>query len=159
MNKINSFENSLAIVQNALGTRATPKPPISANRIPELYQKFKKTSLLLEIGFQKKTDAIDKELSRLRLWKSMIIMLGRFLEESPNSKEWKRSELRNFISQIEICLEVKPGKLSVQQYANVLLKLDAIAPFNDGELTKDLETLDQMVQAYGNKLAQQDNKT
>ena len=88
----------------------------------------------------------------------MIMMLANFIERSPGSKEWKRSELKNFISQMEICLEIKPGKLSLQEYSNLVIKLDAIVPFKDGELTKDLETIDQMVQAYGDKLAQQNNK-
>jgi hypothetical protein len=34
-----------------------------------------------------------------------------------------------------------------------MTKLDDIAPFKDGELTTDLNSLDQMINAYGNKLA------
>jgi hypothetical protein len=54
---------------------------------------------------------------------------------------------------VEICLELKPGKLSTNQYANLMTKLDDIVPFKDGELTTDLNSLDQMINAYGNKLA------
>ena len=88
----------------------------------------------------------------------MIMMLGTFLERSPDSKGWKGSELRDFISHMGICLEVKPGKLSLQQYSNLVINLDAIALFKDGELTKDLEKIDQIVGAYGDKLAQQDKE-
>ena len=158
MNKINTFESSLAIVKNALGKPTTQRPPIPKDRAPRVYQTPQKNNSCIGPKFQEKTRAIDKELSTLNLWKSMIMMLANFIERSPGSKEWKRSELKNFISQMEICLEIKPGKLSLQEYSNLVIKLDAIVPFKDGELTKDLETIDQMVQAYGDKLAQQNNK-
>lgn len=153
MNKINTFENSLAIVKNALGTPATRKPSIPKDREPKLYQASKKNNLLSELGFQPKAKASDKQLSRLNLWKSMIMMLGSFLERSPNTESWKSADLRKFMTQMEICLELKPGKLDMQEYGNLLLRLDAIAPFKDGELTKDLEAIDQIIQAYGDKLA------
>jgi hypothetical protein len=108
---------------------------------------------LSELGFQTKANASDKQLSRLNLWKSMIMMLGSFLERSPDTKSWKSADLRKFMSQMEICLELKPGKLDMQEYGNLLLRLDAIAPFKDGELTKDLEAIDQIIQAYGDNLA------
>lgn len=83
----------------------------------------------------------------------MIMMVGSFIERAPQSQQWTRPELREFINQVEICLELKPGKLSINQYANLMTKLDAIAPFKDGELAEDLNSLDQMINAYGNKLA------
>ncbi|MEO0313904.1 MAG: hypothetical protein RI928_360 [Pseudomonadota bacterium] len=83
----------------------------------------------------------------------MIMMVGSFIERAPQSDQWTRSELRDFLTQVEICLELKPGKLSASQYANLVLKLDTIAPFKDGELESDLRSLDQMVAAYGDKLA------
>ena len=83
----------------------------------------------------------------------MIMMVGSFIERSPQAHQWTRSELREFITQVEICLELKPGKLSVNEYANLMTKLDTIAPFKDGELTAELNSLDQVINAYGNKLA------
>ncbi len=83
----------------------------------------------------------------------MIMMLGSFIERAPQAQQWTRPELREFITQVEICLELKPGKLSVNQYASLMTKLDDIAPFKDGELTTDLNSLDQIINAYGNKLA------
>ena len=83
----------------------------------------------------------------------MIMMVGSFIERSPQSQQWSRQELREFITQVEICLELKPGKLSFNAYANLMTKLDAIAPFMDGELADDLKSLDQKVAAYGDKLA------
>ena len=83
----------------------------------------------------------------------MIMMLGSFIERAPQSQQWTRSEIREFLTQVEICLELKPGKLSIPQYGNLVVKLDAIAPFKDGELAQDLTSLEQMVAAYGDKLA------
>lgn len=83
----------------------------------------------------------------------MIMLVGSFIERAPQAQQWSRPEIREFISQVEICLELKPGKLSINQYANLMTKLDDIAPFKDGELTTDLNSLDQMINAYGNKLA------
>ncbi len=83
----------------------------------------------------------------------MIMMVGTFIERSPRAQQWTRPELKEFITQVEICLELKPGKLSINQYANLMTKLDAIEPFKDGELATDLKALDQIINAYGNKLA------
>jgi len=83
----------------------------------------------------------------------MIMLVGCFIERSPQSQQWSRPELREFITQVEICLELKPGKLSLNEYANLMIKLDVIAPFKDGELTTDLNSLDQVINAYGDKLA------
>lgn len=83
----------------------------------------------------------------------MIMMVGCFIERAPPSQQWTRQELREFIAQIEICLELKPGKLSHNDYGNLMIKLDAIVPFKDGELTSDLNALDQIINAYGNKFA------
>ena len=83
----------------------------------------------------------------------MIMLVGCFIERSPQSQQWSRPELREFITQVEICLELKPGKLSLNEYAHLMIKLDVIAPFKDGELTTDLNSLDQVINAYGDKLA------
>lgn len=84
------------------------------------------------------------------------MMLGSFIEISPESKQWTRPELGEFITQVEVCLELKPGKLDIKAWSNLMLKLDDIAPFKDGELNKDLEALDQVVREYGNKLGAQE---
>lgn len=153
MNKISTFENSLAVVTNALGTSSTRKPPMPKDRVPKLYQTTPKNKLFSELGFKDNAKATDKQLTSFRLWKSAIMMLASFIERSPDAKKWKRSELRNFMTQIEICLELKPGKLNFKEYGNLLIRLDTISPFRDGELTKDLETIDQIIQDYANKLA------
>ncbi len=83
----------------------------------------------------------------------MIMLVGCFIERSPQSQQWSRPELRGFITQVEICLELKPGKLSRNEYADLMIKLDQIVPFKDGELTAELNSLDQAISAYGAKLA------
>ncbi len=83
----------------------------------------------------------------------MIMMLGSFIERSPESKQWTRPELREFITQVEICLELKTGKLDIKAWGNLMLKLDAISTFKDGELAADLKSLEERVAAYGDKLA------
>jgi hypothetical protein len=113
----------------------------------------KKSNQCFDFGFENKKHATDQELQALRLWKSMIMMVGTFIERSPRAQQWTRPELKEFITQVEICLELKPGKLSINQYANLMTKLDAIEPFKDGELATDLKALDQIINAYGNKLA------
>jgi len=118
----------------------------------------KKSDQCFDFGFKPKKNGTDKELAALRLWKSMIMMVGSFIERSPESKQWTRQELREFITQVEICLELKPGKLSLDKYLNLLLKLDVIATFKDGELDADLNSLDQIIAAYGDKLASQSEK-
>ena len=113
----------------------------------------KKSNQCFDLGFENKKHGSEQELQTLRLWKSMIMMVGSFIERSPQSQQWTRPELRDFITQVEICLELKPGKLSQTEYANLMLKLDAIAPFMDGELADNLKSLDERVAAYGDKLA------
>jgi hypothetical protein len=54
---------------------------------------------------------------------------------------------------MEICLGLRAGKLNPSQYGRVLVWLDTLAQFKDGDLTGDLEALDAIVHAYGNKLA------
>jgi hypothetical protein len=83
----------------------------------------------------------------------MIMLVGCFIERSPQSQQWSRPELREFITQVEICLELKPGKLSRNEYADLMIKLDQIVPFKDGELTAELNRLDEAISAYGAKLA------
>jgi hypothetical protein len=155
MNKTNAFDSRLAIVKNALKEPSTKIPPTPKDRAPRLYPSPKKTNQCLDLGFTPKTHATEQQLAAFRLWKSAINMIGSFIERSPETKQWKRSELREFITELEICLEIKPGKLTPQQYGNLMVKLDAIATYKDGELSQDLEALDQIVQAYGNKLAQE----
>jgi len=159
MRTTTSFESRLALVQDALDVPSTRKPPVPSDRQPKIFQKSpKKSNQCLDFGFTTKNNSTDKELAALRLWKSMIMMLGCFIERSPESKKLSRSELREFITQVEICLELKPGKLSRDEYANLMFKLDVIAPFKDGELEADLNSLDQIVAAYGEKLGAQSEK-
>ena len=113
----------------------------------------KKSNQCFDLGFENKKYGTDQELEAINLWKSMIMMLGSFIERSPQSQQWSRSELREFITQAEICLELKPGQLDIKAWGNLMLKLDDIAPFRDGELAQDLKALDEIVVAYGNKLA------
>ena len=113
----------------------------------------KKSDQCFDLGFENKKHDTDRELQGFRLWKSMIMMVGSFIERSPESKQWTRQELREFITQVEICLELKPGKLDIHQYTNLLIKFDALVPFKDGDLAADLNSLDQMINAYGDKLA------
>ncbi len=151
----NSFENRLAAVKNALEP-STRKPPVPKDRAPKIQPKSpKKSNQCADFGFDDKENYTKEKLAAHRLWKSMIMMVGSFIERAPQSDQWTRSELRDFLTQVEICLELKPGKLSASQYANLVLKLDTIAPFKDGELESDLRSLDQMVTAYGEKLATQ----
>ena len=149
-----SFESRLASVKNALNVPTTKKPPVPSDRQPQIHQKSpKKSNQCFDLGFDQKKHASDKELTAIKLWKSMIMMVGSFIERSPQSQQWSRQELREFITQVEICLELKSGKLNFNEYANLVTKLDAIAPFKDGELADDLDSLDQKVAAYGDKLA------
>ncbi len=113
----------------------------------------KKSDQCFDLGFENKKQGTDKELQSHRLWKSMIMMLGSFIERSPESKQWTRPELREFITQVEICLELKTGKLDIKAWGNLMLKLDAISTFKDGELAADLKSLEERVAAYGDKLA------
>lgn len=113
----------------------------------------KKSDQCFDLGFENKKHGTDKELQSHRLWKSMIMMLGSFIERSPESKQWTRPELREFITQVEICLELKTGKLDIKAWGNLMLKLDAISTFKDGELAADMKSLEERVAAYGDKLA------
>jgi hypothetical protein len=150
-----SFESRLASVKNALEA-PTRKPPVPKDRLPKIHPKIpKKLNQFTDFGLEYKKDYGKKELAALQLWKSTIMMVGSFIERAPESQRWARSELQEFLTQIEICLELKTGKLDLQQYGNLLLKLDAIAPFKDGELAEDLKSLDEIVSAYGDKLAAQ----
>lgn len=154
MLQTNSFESRLALVKNVLSVPSTTKPPTPSDRRPQMHKKSpKKPSQCFDFGFENKKHGSDQELQALRLWKSMIMMVGCFIERAPPSQQWTRPELREFIAQVEICLELKPGKLSLNDYGNLMIKLDAIEPFKDGELTSDLNSLDQIINAYGNKLA------
>jgi hypothetical protein len=160
MRTTTSFESRLALVQQALDMPSTKKPPIPSDRRPQIHQKSpKKSSQCFGLGFDAKKNGTDKELAALKLWKSMIMMLGNFIELSGESKKLTRSELRTFISQVEICLELKPGKLSLDEYANLLFKLDLIAPYKDGEFDADLKSLDVIVANYEEKITAPNKKT
>ena len=157
MFKTPSFESRLAIVKNALHVPTTKKPPVPSERLPKIQQKSaKESNQFFDVEFDHKKNANEQERNAFKLWKSMIMMVGSFIEQSPQSpqsQQWSRTELREFISQVEICLELKPGKLDIDQYGNLMIKLDDIARFAHGELADDLKSLDQIVAAYGNKLA------
>jgi len=154
MLKTNSFESRLALVKHTLNVPSTAKPPTPSDSQPQMHQRSpKKSNQCFNWGFENKKHDTNQELTALRLWKSMIMLVGCFIERSPQSQQWSRPELREFITQVEICLELKPGKLSLNEYANLMIKLDVIAPFKDGELTTDLKSLDQVINAYGDKLA------
>ena len=144
MLKTNSFESRLALVKNALNVPSTAKPPTPSDRQPQMHQRSpKKSNQCFDLGFENKKHATDQELKALRLWKSMIMMVGSFIERAPQSQQWTHPELREFITQVEICLELKPGKLSVSEYLKFRTKLEDIAPFMDGELAADLNSMAQ----------------
>ena len=54
---------------------------------------------------------------------------------------------------MEIWLGLRKGKLNASHYGKVLVYLDTIATLKDGELTNDLDELDVIVHAYGDRLA------
>ena len=84
----------------------------------------------------------------------MIHLLGNFLEKSPDASKFPRSELKNFIAQMEICLGVREGKLNVSEYGNLMIKFDELSPYVDGEKqSEDLLTVEKVIQAYGDKIA------
>ncbi len=107
----------------------------------------------MDAGLLDRHKGTDQDFSKLRLYRSLIIMIGSFLDRSPKKELLKRPEIREFITHMEICLGLRAGKLTASQLGNLLIKLDTIAPYKDGELTKDLEALDAVVQAYGDELA------
>lgn len=152
MFKTNTFESRLGIVQNALRT-STRKPTVPSDRTPRLYHKATPSNQCINLGFQAKTDALDKDLAAHRLWKSMIFLLGNFLEKSPEADKFARSDLREFITQMEICLGVREGKLNASEFGNALIKFDTIAPYVDGEKhNNDVSAIEQAILAYGAKL-------
>lgn len=104
--------------------------------------------------FLKPSKDTDQDSGKLFLYRSLIIMIGSFLERSPKANEINRSTLRDLIKHTEIALGLREGKLSVSQYGHLLTMLDTIAPFRDGELTGDLEVLDALLQDYGDKLSE-----
>jgi hypothetical protein len=49
---------------------------------------------------------------------------------------------------MEICLGIRPGRLNLAQWGKLLIQLDEIAPFKDGDLCGDLEIIDQFIANY-----------
>lgn len=147
-----TFESRLTIVQNALEP-STRKPAIPKDRAPRLYNKEKSSDQCFTLGFQGDSKVIKQDLAAHRLWKSMIHLLGNFLEKSPDASKMPRIELRKFISQMEICLGVREGKLNAAEYGNVLIRLDALSPYVDGEQhNEDIRNMEKIILMYGAKL-------
>ena len=154
MFKTNTFESRLGIVQNALKT-STRKPTVPSDRTPRLYHKATPSNQCINLGFNQKTGVSDHDLAAHRLWKSMIVLLGNFLEKLPDEKKFPRAELRKFLTQAEICLGVREGKLNNSEYGNVLIKFDDIAPYVSGvQHDEDVKAIEQLILAYGNKLSE-----
>ena len=145
-------ERHIALAADTL-TPSTLKPKIPSDRQPKLYQLPRKSNDYLVNEFLKAKNYPDENFKKLQLYKSLIIMIGSFLERSPEASKTSQPTLRKFINHMEICLGLRAGKLNPSQYGKVLVWLYTLAPFKDGELTKDLEALDAIVHAYGNKLA------
>ncbi len=82
----------------------------------------------------------------------MLIMIGSFLENSQDASKVRRSDLRQFMRDIETCLGIRKGPLTCPQYGKLLTQLDQIVPFKYGELTEDLEAIDRIVNAYGDTI-------
>lgn len=132
---------------------STRIPKVPADRQPKLHQSPRKSNNCVDtFNLQRDVDS-DQDLEKLRLYKSFIIMIGSFLERAPNAHEVNRSAMREAIKNTEICLGLRDGKLNAAQFGKLLILLDTIAPFRDGELTQDLEALEAIVQGYGNNLA------
>ncbi len=151
-----TFESRLAIVQAAVQP-ATAKPPTSKDRAPRLHNKETSSNQCFTLGFKGDTKALKQDLAAHRLWKSMIHLLGNFLEKSPDANKFPRLELRKFIDQMEICLGVREGKLNAAEYGNVLIKLDALYPYVDGvQHDEDVRTIEKIILMYGAKLEGKD---
>ena len=132
---------------------STRIPKIPTDRQPKLHQSPKKSNGCVDTFNLHRDPDSDQDLERLRLYKSLIIMIGSFLERAPNTHEVNRSAMREAIKYAEICLGLRDEKLNAVQFGKLLILLDTIAPFRDGELSHDLEVLDAMIQDYGNNLA------
>lgn len=151
-NLSNSSERHIALVSEAL-TPSTRPPRKPADRLTTLHTTAKKWNGFSDTRRLDPYKRTDPDFNKLSLYRSLIIMIGSFLERSPKKDLLKRPDIREFISHMEICLGLRSGKLTTSQLGNLLIKLDTIAPYKDGELTEDLEALDAAVQAYGDKLA------
>ena len=147
-----SYDRHITLVLNTL-QRSTHKPNIPSDRKPKLHQTPRQSNGCLNIGLLKSNKDIDQKLGELRLYRSFISMIGSFLDRSPKKEVLRRADIREFIQHVEICLGLREGKLNTSQLGKVFIRLDTIAPFRDGELTSDLEALDAILQAYGDKLA------
>lgn len=148
-----TFESRLTIVQNALQP-STRKPPTPSDRAPRLYNKATPSNQCINLGFTEKTGANDHDLAAHRLWKSMIVLLGNYLEKLPDEKKIPRAELRTFLTQAEICLGVRDGQLNNSEYGNLLIKFDDIAPYVSGvHHNEDVKAIEQAILAYGAKLS------
>jgi|GEM_PF-6492767 len=145
-------ERHIALAVDTL-TPSTRKPQIPSDRQPKLYQSPRKSNDYLVNEFLNAKNYPGEDFKKLQLYKSLIIMIGSFLEHSPEASETSPPTLRKFINHMEICLGLRAGKLNPSQYGRVLVWLDTLAQFKDGDLTGDLEALDAIVHAYGNKLA------
>lgn len=145
-------ERHIALAVDTL-TPSTRKPQIPSDRQPKLYQSPRKSNDYLVNEFLNAKNYPDEDFKKLQLYKSLIIMIGSFLERSREASETSPPTLRKFINHMEICLGLRAGKLNPSQYGEVLVWLDTIAQSKDGDLTGDLEALDAIVHAYGNKLA------
>lgn len=145
-------ERHIALAVDTL-TPSTRKPQIPSDRQPKLYQSPRKSNDYLVNEFLNAKNYPGEDFKKLQLYKSLIIMIGSFLERSREASETSPPTLRKFINHMEICLGLRAGKLNPSQYGEVLVWLDTIAQSKDGDLTGDLEALDAIVHAYGNKLA------
>ena len=79
-------------------------------------------------------------------------MLGSYLEHSPKASALSRTQLRDFIGNMEICLKIREGRLNLDQYGKLLIMLDEIADFIPGELRPHLKMIDDILMDYESQL-------
>ena len=152
------MERHIALVSEALKP-STRRPKTPEGRQPKLHQKPKKSNGGLNTELLNPGHHSEQQLHKLRLYRSLIVMVGSYLERAPKKDQLRRLEIRELIKNTEICLGLREGKLDASQWGDLQIKLDTIAPLKDGELTGDLEALDAIVQAYGDELANPHNRS
>ncbi len=141
-------QGQTVFLEKSLNIPSTRKPPVPKDRAPQMVQTPKKPTcgFLVPPGGQPELTDAQQQAARLR--ESLVRMIASFLKHSPKASQVDPSDLRKFMRNMEICLGIRPGRLNLAQWGKLLIQLDEIAPFKDGDLCGDLEIIDQFIANY-----------
>lgn len=144
-----NFDQEISLVAKILDNKPSTRVPSKPkDRMPVMVSSPEKKDSCLAMMTQPPGKNIkpDKQsVEKMTLREIMMIAIGESLIRNPKAKSMTKPEIRTLMDHFDICMGEKEGKLSPENYLNLLVSLDTLNVTLSGELRAGLEKIEQII--------------